>query len=76
MELVESALERCFHAGGGAGAVMTGMTLEKSGKNLNLPDFPDPTKRFIPAIFPPFQVRNFAVLPTRYRPNDGHKQQK
>ena len=40
MELVDSALERCFHAGGGAGAVMTGMTLENSGETLIWPNFP------------------------------------
>ena len=28
--------------GGLAGAIMTGMTPEKSGKNLIRPDFPDP----------------------------------
>ena len=36
-------MEQRFRAGGGmAGAIMTGMTPEKSGKNLIRPDFPDP----------------------------------
>ena len=47
-----------------AGTVMTGMTLEKSGKNLIRPDFPDPHripagKALYSSYFSPFPGQKF-----------------